>query len=128
MLLIGVLGLQVLPVQLVYPTPSAQHECAERGFCPRNPDGPCMCAHHGAGAGDHHAGAAEANGHASTIQACGSPTDTPLLMSGLVNGVFVAAYVIPTPVHADRWGPPSDPLAPQQRGVDIFRPPKAHLG
>jgi len=131
MLLVGVLGLQVLPVQLVYPTASAHHECAERGFCPRNPDGPCLCAHHGTEAGTHHAEAPDPDGlapHASTMQACGGTTDAPLLVSGWVKGVVVSTRVVPMPPRTDRWAPPFHSLVPQRCGADIFRPPKAHLG
>jgi hypothetical protein len=131
-LLAGVLCLQVAPLQ-VFQIESASHHhaCAERGFCPRNPDGPCTCNHHGPEAGHDHTNAPAADAHAPqtpTMQSCGSPTDAPLLSNGLLKGVFATVYAVATPPRSDQWALPVDALAPQQRGADIFRPPKAHLG
>lgn len=62
------------------------------------------------------------------MQSCGSPTDAPLLSNGLLKGVFATVYAVATPSLSDRWALPVDALTPQQRGADIFRPPRAHLG
>lgn len=130
-LLLGVLCVQLVPLQLIHRTAPAHHECAERGFCPRNPGGPCVCDHHSSEAGHGHSQAPAADEHAPrtpTLQTCGSPMDAPLLSNGLVKGVVAAIQSITTPTFADQWGPPADSLTPQQRGADIFRPPRLHLG
>lgn len=62
------------------------------------------------------------------MQSCGSPADAPMLSNGSLKGVFAAVYAVATPSLSDRWTLPVDTLTPQQRGADIFRPPKALLG
>lgn len=128
-LLVGVLCVQVMPLQVVQQAPSAHHhQCAERGFCPRNPGGPCTC--------DHHAPTSEHDRHAPTssdttpsLRSCGTTTDAPLLLnSGLVKGVSSVGTSTVIPTRSDRWSGAPDLLTPQRHAADIFRPPKSHLG
>ena len=127
-LLVGVLCMQMMPLQVVQQaSPTHHHQCAERGFCPRNPGGPCTCDHHAPTSGHEHAPASSDD--APTLRSCGTAADAPLLLSnGLVKGVFSPATSTVVPARPDRWNSAVETLTPQRRAADIFRPPKSHLG
>ncbi len=127
-LLVGVLCVQVMPLQAVQQVPSVhQHACAERGFCPRNPGGPCACDHHAPHA--EHEPASTSSNDVPSLHSCGTAPDAPLLLSsGLVKGVLSTGTSTVVPPRPDLWSGATDPLTPQRHRVDIFRPPKSHLG
>ena len=129
----GVLCVQVMPLQSLHhvmPATMAHHDA--QGFCPRNPDGPCVCEHHNHdGHSGEHVPEESPSSDAPTLvfTACGAPVDAPLLLSsGLVKGVLSTGTSPVVPPRPDLWSGAADPLAPQRHRADIFRPPKSHLG
>jgi hypothetical protein len=46
LVLVGMVLLQGPPVDLIMEMAPTVSVCTERGYCPRNPDGPCECEHH----------------------------------------------------------------------------------
>lgn len=138
-LLVGVLLLQVAPVALFVAAPSSHHACEERGFCPRNPEGPCACRHHAHGehaqhgARDAHQGhperASEAHDEQPSLRACGD-----LSVPGTVTPVQSVKGLVEVPgwgpgVRARTRGPLfATHLVPQRLADDIFHPPRGHVG
>lgn len=120
-LLVGAMGLQVAPMASILqaPTPSRHH--AADAFCPRNPDGPCVC--------DHAQHPSKAPGEGPFFRACGGATDhVASLGNNSVKGLIVAPKQVPAVPRIARWHHATAPLRPQHVADDIFRPPKPHVG
>lgn len=125
-LLVGVMGMQGVPLSLLQhaaPTPCV---CMERGYCPRNPDGPCTCEHgpdESETAGTHHH--SENTHEGPVLQPCApSGSDALTAVSPLKwlierPPLLLSAPTSPSPSVAYRFE------SPQGVGEDVVYPPWA---
>ncbi|MFO8099150.1 MAG: hypothetical protein R6T83_05935 [Salinibacter sp.] len=136
-------GLQGVPVQsLVQAVAPSTCVCAEKGYCPRNPDGDCACSQHGHG---HHGSESHASaGHASSshvstdasskssapdgsqlvLRSC--DTTGPDARAGLTATKWLlprVEHVLTPPVVETERVATDGVRASQREGHDIFRPP-----
>lgn len=119
LLLVGLMGLQDLPLQSVVHTirqATAHHECSHpKGVCPMNPDGPCRC--------NHDADAISTDGPA--LSACDGQQSTTAT-------VLAAPKILPDPVaplprprvESVTRNRARMSLSPQRTGDEVFHPPR----
>ena len=117
--LAGTMLLQAAPVQSILSVVrhAQEHQCAHRGVCPRNPDGPCPCDHSGSADTESRDGPrlkACEGGHGGVL----APVTAPKWQSPETAGG-------PAPrVSGTEYSHLYQLLSSQRLGDEIFRPPR----
>lgn len=122
--------MQGLPVQEVLEA-GATCVCEERGFCPRNPDGPCQCDHHHSSSepirtsGEEQVQTSDDGNAHPVIQSCDGGGQTAIGSTSPYRWLVPrgTAMTNPTP-SVISYEIASRIRSPQQVGDDIFHPPR----